>query len=45
MSCEVYTSPAVGNLEAIEREKGEMAGDFEGNPFASEEGINPFAVR
>lgn len=22
-----------------------MAGDFEGNPFADPEGINPFAVR
>lgn len=24
---------------------GTMAGDFEGNPFADPEGINPFAVR
>ena len=23
----------------------EMAGDFEGNPFADQDGINPFAVR
>ena len=37
-----YLSPSVENCQ---KRAIRMAGDFEGNPFADPDGINPFAVR